>query len=205
MTEEKEKSDLRGQMQPFSQADVLAIRGKLTSKREWRDLAMFETAISTALRGCDLIALRVGDVLDGSGSVSSKATVRQCKTGKLVAVPLTLTAREAISRLLHEAKLMETRDAPVFQSESNFKKGAPISPTAFRRRVKVWADLAGHVDKTRFSGHSTRRTLAAHIYARTKDIASVSRLLGHASAQHTMDYLNVSDDSAHALALAHAL
>jgi integrase len=72
----------------------------------------------------------------------------------------------------------------------------PLSVRTLERKVKTWADLGGHVDVTAFSAHSLRKTRAAHVYAQTKDIATVSRLLGHASVQHTDRYLGITAQAA---------
>lgn len=193
-TDAAAKTKPRGQMQPFSRDDVSAIRQKLAARGTRRDLALFEVAVSTLLRGSDLVRLRVSDVTNARGELADTVSVRQKKTGKAVTVPLSQTATTALAALIAEQGL--TGDAYLFTSQSNSGKGLPLSTTAFRVLAKGWADLAGYTDTRRFSGHSLRRTRAAIIYRETRDIAACSKLLGHSSVAHTAAYLNVGAEEA---------
>ena len=184
----------RGQMLPFTRDDVAIIRAKLSAKPSTRDLALFETAISTLLRASDLVTLKVADVASANGDIADVATVKQKKTGALNVVPLTLAARSALATHIAQHKL-EPR-AYLFTNASNSGIGQPLSTTAFRMLAKGWADLAGYVDTKRFSGHSLRRTRAAIIYRETRDIVACARLLGHSSTAHTEAYLGVGRDEA---------
>jgi len=68
-----------GPKPPLRQGHVWAIRAKLQLEKRTRDLAMFNLAIDSKLRGCDLVALRVDDVAP-NGHAIDRATVRQRKT-----------------------------------------------------------------------------------------------------------------------------
>jgi len=181
-------------MQPFTLKDVETIRAKLAAKGNIRDLALFEVAISTGLRASDLTGLRVRDVMDGKGRLSDTARVRQRKTDRFVSVALSPRARDALAALIEGAHMPS--DAPLFQRRDPGAKGQQITTETYAKLVKHWADLAGYTDTSRFSGHSTRRTLAAHLYSRSQDIAGVARVLGHSSVQNAMHYLNIGDDAA---------
>jgi hypothetical protein len=74
------KGKLTGAKPPLRQKHVWAIRTKLQIDQRVRDLAMFNLAIDSKLRGCDVVALRVEDVAPNGYSVD-RATVRQKKTG----------------------------------------------------------------------------------------------------------------------------
>ena len=154
------------------------IRAKLTAKTSTRDLALFETAISTLLRASDLVALRVVDVAGVSGGIAEVVTLKQKKTGKAHTAPLTASSRTALAAHIAAHKLGP--DAYLFTNASNSGLGRPLSTTAFRVLAKAWADLAGYTNVKRFSGHSLRRTRAAIIYGESRDIVACSRLLGHA-------------------------
>lgn len=192
-----DKPQPRGQMQPFTREDVATIRAKLLSRGATRDLALFETAVSTLLRASDVVRLKVADVLHPNGGVADVATVVQMKTGRTTTVPLTNAARTALEALIRKRQLAPS--AHLFSNASNSGKGAPLSTTAFRNLAKVWADLAGYTNTKHFSGHSLRRTRAAIIYRETRDIVSCARLLGHTSTSHTEAYLGVGRDEALAL------
>ena len=64
-----------------------------------RDLALFDLAIDSKLRGCDVVALRVEDVAP-NGYAVDRATVRQKKTGRPVKFELTDQRRQAVDDFL---------------------------------------------------------------------------------------------------------
>ena len=73
------KGKLIGQKPPLKPKDIWAIRIQLQNARQVRDLAMFNLAIDSKLRGCDLVNLRVRDITHGD-HVLSRAMVVQRKT-----------------------------------------------------------------------------------------------------------------------------
>src|SRR5258708_36354861 len=89
------KGRLIGQKRHLKPKDVWAIRVRLQLEGRKRDLALFNLAIDSKLRGCDLVALRVDDVYVG-GRVRDRATVIQRKTGKPVQIEITEQTRSAI-------------------------------------------------------------------------------------------------------------
>lgn len=194
------KTKARGQMRPFTKADVGVIREKLSRRGNSRDVALFETAISSMLRASDLLALKVGDVTDRSGAVVESFTARQKKSGKPVPVYLSVAARTALAAHIAEHRLPNA--AFLFRRDDRASRlsQAPLSTTSYRTLVKTFADLAGYTDTAKFSGHSTRRTKASILYRETRDIAGVRTLLGHVSLAHTAAYLGVGRDEALALA-----
>lgn len=74
------KGRLVGQKRPLKPKDVWTIRVSLQMEKRRRDLAMFNLAIDSKLRGCDVVALRVEDVAAG-GYTADRVSVRQKKTG----------------------------------------------------------------------------------------------------------------------------
>src|SRR6201988_4729940 len=79
---------LIGQKRPLKPKDVWTIRVRLQLEGRKRDLAMFNLAIDSKLRGCNLVWLRVDDVFAG-GRVRDRATVIQKKTGRPVQFEIT--------------------------------------------------------------------------------------------------------------------
>jgi hypothetical protein len=77
------KGKLIGAKPPLRPKHVWSIRTKLQVEGRTRDLAMFNLAIDSKLRGCDVVALKVEDVVP-SGYAVDRATVRQKKTGQPV-------------------------------------------------------------------------------------------------------------------------
>src|SRR5215216_1965470 len=89
------KRKLIGAKPPLRQKHVGAIPTKLHIEQRTRDLAMFNLAIDSKLRGCDVVAIRVEDVAPNGYSVD-RATVRQKKTGRPVRFELTEQTRQAV-------------------------------------------------------------------------------------------------------------
>jgi len=89
------KGKLIGQKPPLRPKHVWSIRTRLQMEGRTRDLAMFNLAIDSKLRDCDVVALRVEDVAP-SGYAVDRATVRQKKTGRPVRFELTEPTRQAV-------------------------------------------------------------------------------------------------------------
>jgi integrase len=84
-----------GPKPPLQPGNVWAIRAKLQLEKRTRELAMFNLAIDSKLRGCDLVALRVDDVAP-NGYAIDRTTIRQRKTGRPVRFELYELARHAL-------------------------------------------------------------------------------------------------------------
>ncbi len=95
------KGKLTGAKPPLRPKHVWSIRSKLQLGNRARDLAMFNLAIDSKLRGCDVVALKVEDVAP-HGHAVDRATVRQKKTGRPVRFELTEPTREAIDAYLRQ-------------------------------------------------------------------------------------------------------
>src|SRR5436305_6999650 len=93
------KGRLTGQKRPLKPKDVWAIRVRLQLKHRERDLVLFNLAIDSKLRGCDLVRLQVDDVCAG-GRVRDRATIVQKKTGRPVQFEITEQTRASIQRWL---------------------------------------------------------------------------------------------------------
>src|SRR3954468_22830839 len=96
------KGKLIGAKPPLRPKHVWSIRTKLQIAGRTRDLAMFNLAIDSKLRGCDVVALKVEDVAPNGYSID-RATVRQKKTGRPVRFELTEQTRQAIDDYLKTA------------------------------------------------------------------------------------------------------
>ena len=79
--EPRNKNKLIGQKAPLRLNEIWAIRVRLELEGKVRDLALFNMAIDSKLRACDLVRLRVADVTHGNSGVLSRTTVVQRKTG----------------------------------------------------------------------------------------------------------------------------
>src|SRR5262249_25374449 len=93
------KGKLIGPRPPLQQKHVWPIRTRLQIDQELRDLALFNLAIDSKLRGCDVVAIGVDDVAP-NGHAITRATVRQRKTGRPVHFELTEQTRQAVNEYL---------------------------------------------------------------------------------------------------------
>src|ERR1700736_2466538 len=96
------KGKLTGAKPPLRPKHVWAIRTKLAVEGRTRDLAMFNLAIDSKLRGCDLVAVKVEDIAPNGYSVD-RATVRQKKTGQPVRFELTEQTRQTVDDYIKTA------------------------------------------------------------------------------------------------------
>jgi hypothetical protein len=90
------KGKLTGQKPPLKLKEIWAIRIRLQISLQVRDLALFNLAIDSKLRSCDLVKIRVKDVTH-STSISKRAMVMQQKTGQPVKFEITKQTRDSIS------------------------------------------------------------------------------------------------------------
>ena len=144
-----------------------SIRTKLQIEGRKRDLALFNLAIDSKLRGCDVVAVRVDDVAP-SGYSMDRATVRQKKTGRPVRFELTDQTRQAIDEYLR----LTGRKAGqfLFAGRGDDKRG--LTTRQYARLVQEWVASIG-LDPTKFGTHSLRRTKAVLIYRRTGNLRAV--------------------------------
>ena len=91
------KGRLVGQKRPLQPKQVWAIRARLELEKKLRDLALFNLAIDSKLRGCDLVRLRVNDLVVDD-TVRDRVSVVQSKTAKPVQFEVTENTREVVSQ-----------------------------------------------------------------------------------------------------------
>ncbi len=179
-----------GPKPPLKPKHIWAIRTRLQHDGRVRDLAMFNVAIDSKLRGCDLVKLRVSDIHLGD-SVRLRTTVVQQKTGRPVPFELTDTTREALAAWL---KKRELRSGDwLFPSRSHV--GDQIATRQYSRLVDDWVALAG-LDPAAYGSHSLRRTKVALVYKRTGNLRACQLLLGHTKLESTVRYLGIEVDDA---------
>jgi len=184
------KGKLIGQRPPLKLREIWAIRIRLQLKGKTRDLALFNLAIDSKLRSCDLVKLRIKDISTGSGIVS-RAMVMQQKTQQPVQFEITEQTRESLSKWISSHELKS--DNYLFVSRLNHSDH--LSTRQYARIVKSWVGMIG-LDTAIYSTHSLRRTKATLIYKRTKNLRAVQLLLGHTKLESTVRYLGIEVDDA---------
>ena len=98
------KGKLTGQKPPFKLKEIWAIRVRLQLNKRYRDLALFNLAIDSKLRSCDLVNLKVADVAHGT-HISKRSMVMQQKTKKPVQFEITKQTRDSLSELMKSQNL----------------------------------------------------------------------------------------------------
>lgn len=184
------KGRLIGQKRPLKPREVWTIRIRLQLEARKRDLAMFNLAIDSKLRGCDLVRLKVDDICF-SGKVRERATVVQKKTGRPVQFELTEQTRSSIQDWLSVLRLGEGR----FLFPSRITNQPHLSTRQYSRIVHCWIERAG-IESSNYGTHSMRRTKASQIYKKTGNLRAVQLLLGHTKLESTVRYLGIEVDDA---------
>ena len=159
-------------------------------ERRVRDLAMFNLAIDSKMRGCDIVAVRVDDVAP-NGYTVDRATVRQKKTGRSVRFELTEHTRQSLDEYLR----LTARKAGDFLFAGRVNSRGGLTTRQYARLVSTWISSIG-LDLLKFGTHSLRRTKATLIYRRTGNLRAVQLLLGHTKIESTIRYLGIEIDDA---------
>jgi len=169
---------------------VWAIRFFLERERRMRDRALFDLAIDSKLRGCDLVKIRIGDLVSG-GRIRHRAIITQKKTGRPVQFELLEPARSTLLSWL------ERRGGTLddFAFPSRVDRTGHISTRQYARLVDEWVEAIG-LNKEDYGTHSLRRTKAALIYKQTGNLRAVQILLGHTKIESTVRYLGVDIEDA---------
>jgi integrase len=184
------KGKLVGQKAPLKLKEIWAIRVRLQLADRRRELALFNLAIDSKLRACDLVKLRVRDVCQGQ-LIASRAIVLQQKTQRPVQFEITEPTREALGAWISAAGL--SLDQPLFPSR--IRASRHLSTRQYARIVGAWVRQIG-LNRACYGTHTLRRTKATLIYRRTKNLRAVQLLLGHSKLESTVRYLGIEVDDA---------
>jgi integrase len=188
------KGKMIGAKPPLRPKHVWSIRTKLQVEERTLDLALFNLALDSKLRGCDVVAIKVDDIAPGGYSVD-RASVRQRKTGRPVKFELSEATRQALDEYLR-ASGKKPGDY-VFAGRRGRDRN--LSTRQYARLVSGWVASIG-LDPRLFGTHSLRRTKATLIYRRTGNLRAVQLLLGHTKIESTVRYLGIEVDDAIAIA-----
>jgi len=188
------KGKLIGAKPPLRPKHVWSIRTKLQVEGHVRDWAMFNLAIDSKLRGCDVVAIKVEDVAP-SGRAVDRTTVRQKKTGRSVRFELTEQTRQSVDEYIRAAN----KKPGEFLFSGRRGPARSMTTRQYARLVSEWIAGIG-LDPALFGTHSLRRTKATLIYRRTGNLRAVQLLLGHSKIESTVRYLGIEVDDALAIA-----
>lgn len=184
------KGKLIGQKPPLKLQEVWQIRIRLQIAKCVRELALFNLAIDSKLRGCDLVKLKVRDVAHGE-AIARRTMIMQQKTQQPVQFEITEQTRKSLTDWIRQAKLKSDD----FLFPGRIKASPHISTRQYARIVASWVSSIG-LNPLEYGTHSFRRTKATLIYKRTKNIRAVQLLLGHTKLESTVRYLGIEVDDA---------
>jgi site-specific recombinase XerC len=177
---------LLGAKRALKQQQVWAIRFWMDQHRRLRDRALFDFAIDSKLRGCDVVRVRIGDVVSG-GRVRDRAVVVQQKTKRPGPIRADGHSPE------NDEAWLERRGGTlgdyVFPSRNDYM--GHMSTRQYARLVHEWVVGIG-LQPQEYGTHSLRRTKASIIYKATGNLRAVQILLGHAKIESTVRYLSLT-------------
>ena len=182
-----------GQKRPLMPKHVWAIRVRLEIANRVRDLALFNTAIDSKLRGCDLVSLKVADVF-AAGQVKERTSVNQSKTKQPVRFEITEGTRRSIAAWLQDPAMIGSE----YLWPGRFHERLHISTRQYARLVRDWVTSVG-LEPSTYGTHSMRRTKVAQIYRKTGNLRAIQLLLGHTKMDSTVRYLGVELEDALAI------
>ncbi len=179
-----------GPKPPLKPKQVWSIRLNLQREQRLRDLALFDLAVDSKLRGCDLVQLRIGQLVMNAAA-RLRATIVQQKTHKPMQFELTDQTRESLIAWLTRrgGGLQDS----VFPSRAD--SADDISTRQYARLAGDWVEGIG-LGRSAYGTHSLRRTKVALIYKRTGNLRAVQVLLGHTKLESTVHYLGVDAEDA---------
>ncbi len=188
------KGRIIGQKRPLLPKQVWAIRARLELAGNLRDLALYNVAIDSNLRGCDLVKLLVADLVK-DGRVRERASVVQSKTRRPVRFELSDCTRDTVIAWTRSPEMIGCR----YMFPSRFHDRQHISTRQYGRIVRDWVSSIG-LEASGYRTHSLRRTKVAEIYRKTGNLRAVQLLLGHTKVDSTVRYLGVELDDALSIA-----
>ena len=176
----------------FDKTQVKQIRKLLADRKSGlRDLALFNTGISTMLRTSDLLNLKVSDVMDEFGDLKKKFSVRMQKTDRPVTVLLDQESERSLRDWIEESG--KNRSDFIFTGLTTRTIKTPITSAHHRLLVKEWCKAIG-IGTEGKSTHSLRKTRASIAYKQTGNLEVVRQALGHTNLRNTATYLDVDNE-----------
>jgi integrase len=184
------KGKIVGQKLPLKQIEVWALRVRLQLAKRRRDLVLFNLAIDSKLRACDLIGLRLKDI-GHRERIAARATVMQRKTRRPVQFEITEGTLTAFSDRIQESGIGEAD----YLFPSRCRQSRHLSTRQYGRIVHGWVRELGP-DSAAYGTHTMGPTKASLIYRRNKNLRAVQLLLGHTKPESTVRYLVIEVDDA---------
>lgn len=185
-----DKGRIIGQKRPLLPRHMWSIRVRLEMAGNARDLALFNMAVDSKLRGCDLVGVRVSDVFV-AGHVKERASIVQSKPGKPVRFEITETTHLSLDRWTSDPEMTGVE----FLWPSRIHGSPHLSTRQYARIVRGRVTSLGF-EPSACGAHSMRRTTVAQIYIKSGNLRAVQLLPGHTKMDSTARYLGVDLEDA---------
>lgn len=179
-----------GQKRPLLPKHVWAIRVRLELAGAVRDLTLFNMAVDSKLRGCDLVRLKVADVY-AAGAVKERTSILQSKTKSSVRFEITEGTRRSLTDWISDPVMHGHQ----YLWPGRFHDRLHISTRQYARLLKDWVRSIG-LEPSAYGTHSMRRTKVAQFYKKTGNLRAVQLLLGQTKMDSTVRYLGVELEDA---------
>jgi integrase len=162
------KGRLTGQKPPLKLREIWGIRARLQMSSNVRELAMFNLAIDSKLRACDLTRLQVQDISVG-GHVVSRATLMQQKTQRPVQFEITEQTRHSVAAWI-SARGLKPAD---YLFPSRLRASPHLSTRQYARIVHRWVASVG-LDDAAYGTHTMLRTKASLMAVSSRSATGVN-------------------------------
>jgi len=146
---------------------------------------MFNLAIDSRLRGCDLVTPKGGDVFSDA-DIRAKSVLVQHKTGQPVPFEITEPTKDALAAWL----AVQRAKGSDWLWPSRSHSGGHVTTRQYGRLVDQWVSLIG-LNPADYGTHSLRRTKVSILYKRTGNLRACQFLLGHTKLERTVRYLGI--------------
>lgn len=183
-----------GQKRPLKPKHDWAIRVRPEMAENHRDLAFFNLAIASKLRGGDLVKLKVVNVM-ASGLIKGRASSLHKKMQEPVRLEISDGTRVSLDKWMHDPLMVGSE----YLWPGRFYERLHNSTQHYARTVRDWMISVG-LEANAYGTHSLRRTKVTQIYKKTSNLRAVQLLLGHAKMDSTVRYLGVELEDALAVA-----
>lgn len=170
-------------LKPASHGELACVLGLIDrgEPKGKRDYAIILLGAVLGLRGVDIVGLSRGDVDWANGEIN----VRQAKTGRMVALPLTADVGEALQDYLLEGRPDRSDDSIFLSCRAPF---APLSPSVPYQILNAYRAKAG-LPRERF--HGLRRAVGTGLVVGGTPVSTVAQILGHADIEPTRQYISL--------------
>ncbi len=184
------KGRIFGQKRPVTPKHVWAIGVRLELAENHRDPALFNMATDSKLRGCDLVRMKVVDVM-ASGQIKERPSVLQSKTQNPVRFEISEGTLASVEKWMEDELMVGSE----YLWPGRLHERLHISIRQYARSVRDWVTPIG-LDATAYGTHSMRLTRVTQIYKKTGNLRAVQLLLGHTEMDRWVRYLGVELEDA---------